>query len=269
MFSHLRASRQILVRLAKSPLTSRTDDNGRLFTFVLEIYRYLTLSNSIIPHGSMTCRTLPQDTFLDTVFGSMSHFDTLGVIFGDSHGLFEILPDIAILAARRLTEQSPSQASLEIHHELHTRITEWKPTESAVPDQVWQDQRIAALELCREAALLYLKTAMVPNALSDTPALARIQEHVDKIRLYAEQAAGSPYETILLGPLIIAGSCMLQADQRQLLQDSLRSNRFHMHHCVRAASLLENVWNDPSGRLFGPYGLAVMMRRRGINLAIA
>lgn len=151
MFSHLRASRQILVRLAKSPLTSSTDDSGRLFAFVLEIYRYLTLCNSIIPHGSMTCRTLPQDTFLDAIFGSMSHFDTHGVIFGDSHGLFEILPDIAILATRSLTEQSPSQASLEIHHELHTRITEWRPTESAVPDQVWQGQRIAALELCREA----------------------------------------------------------------------------------------------------------------------
>ena len=269
MFSHLRASRQILVRLAKSPLTSSTDDSGRLFAFVLEIYRYLTLCNSIIPYGSVTGRTLPQDTFLGAIFGSMSHFDTHGVIFGDSHGLFEILPDIAILAARRLTEQSPSQASLEKHHELHTRITEWRPTESAIPDQVGQDQRIAALELCREAVLLYLKTAMAPDALSDTPVLARIQEHVDIIMLYAEQAAGSPYETILLSPLIIAGSCMLQTDQRQLLQASLLSNRFHMDHCVRAASLLEHVWNDPSGRLFGPYGLAVMMRRRGINLAIA
>lgn len=269
MFSHLRASRQIIIRLAKSPLPSSFDDNARLFSFVLEIYRFLTLSNNIIPHGSMTCRTLPQDTFLNGIYGSMSHFDTHGIIFGDSQGIFEILPDIAVLTARRLTERSPSHASLEMHHALHSRITEWKPPESTVLDQAWQSQRKAALELCREAALLYLETAMTPDASSDIPALAKIQKHVDKIMLYAEQAAGSPYETILLGPLIIAGSCMLQTDQRQLLQASLRSNRFHMHQCVRAASLLEYVWNDPSGRLFGPYGLAVMMRRRGINLAIA
>lgn len=269
MFSHLRANRQVIVRLANSPLTSSTTDNGRLFSFVLEIYRYLVLSNNIIPLGSINCRTLPQDTFLDDIFGTMSHFDTYGVIFGDSHGLFEILPDIAALAARRLTEQNFSQASLETHRALHIQITEWKPPESAVPNPKWQFQQTAALGLCREAALLYLETAMVPDALSDTLALAKIQEYVDNIMLYAEQAAGSAYETILLCPLMITGSCMLRADQRRLLQASLRSNRFHMHHCLEAASLLEQVWNDPSGRVFGPYGLAIMMRRRGINLSIA
>lgn len=269
MFSHLRATRQVVVRLANSPLTSSTTENGHLFSFVLEIYRYLILSNNIIPLGSINCRALPQDTFLDDIFGTMSHFDTYGVIFGGSHGLFEILRDIAALAARRLTEQNFSQESLEIHRALHIQITEWKPPESAVSNPKWQFQRRAALKLCRESALLYLETAMVPDALSDTLALAKIQEYVDNIMLYAEQASGSPYETILLCPLMITGSCMLRADQRRLLQASLRSNRFHMDHCLRAASLLEQVWNDPSGRMFGPYGLAIMMRRCGINLSIA
>jgi hypothetical protein len=199
----------------------------------------------------------------------MSHFDTQGVIFGDSHGLFQTLPCIAVLAARRLTEKTPSQASLEMHEALHSRITEWKPPESPVPDPKWQSQRKAALNLCREAVLLYLETAMVPDALSDTSTMTRIQGYIDKIVLYADEATGSPYETIFMGPLIIAGSCMMQPDQRELLQASLRSNRFHMQHCLRAASLLEKVWNDPSGRVFGPSGLAIIMRRRGINLGIA
>lgn len=269
MFSHLRASRQIILRLADGPLSSSTNDNGRLFAFVLEIYRFLILSNNIIPHGSINRRTVPQDTFLDGIFGKMNYFDTWGVIFGDSHGLFEILPDIAVLAARRLTEQNPSQTSLEMYQTLYARITEWKPPESAATNQKSRYQRNTALNLCREAALLYLETAMVPDALSDTMTLAKVQNHIDNIMLYAEKAAGSPYETIFLGPLIIAGSCMLRPEQRQLLLDSLRSNRFHMHHCLQAASLLEQLWNDPSGRVFGPYGLAIIMRRRGINLGIA
>jgi hypothetical protein len=199
----------------------------------------------------------------------MNHFDTCGVIFGDSHGLFEILPCIAVLAARRLTEKNTSQESLDMHQALHVRITEWKTPESAVINQKWQAQREPALNLCREATLLYLETAMTPDALSDSLALARIQNHIDSIVLYAEQAAGSPYETIFLGPLIITGSCMLQPDQRQLLLTRLRSNRFHMNHCLRAASLLEQLWDDPSGRIFGPSGLAIIMRRCGINLGIA
>ncbi|GLI75947.1 hypothetical protein PoHVEF18_004213 [Penicillium ochrochloron] len=199
----------------------------------------------------------------------MSHFDSCGAIFGDSHGLFEIMPCVAVLAARRLTEQTPSQASLDMYQALYVRITEWKPPESAVPNQKWQAQREPALNLCREAALLYLEAAMVPDALDDTLALAKIQNHIDNIVLYAERSAGSPYETIFLGPLVIVGSCMLQSDQRQLLLASLRSNRFHMNHCLRAASLLEQLWDDPSGRMFGPSGLAIIMRCRGINLGIA
>ncbi|KAJ5541109.1 hypothetical protein N7494_006185 [Penicillium frequentans] len=269
MFNHLRASRQIILRLADSPLPSSTNENGRLFAFILEIYRYLILSNNIIPYGSIDCRTVPQDTFLDDILGTMSHFDTWGFVFGDSHGLFGTLPSIAVLAARRLTEETASQESLEMYHALHVQITEWNPPESKVPGQKLQLQRETALNLCREATFLYLETAMVPDATSDTQTLAKLQKYLDNIIYYAEQAAGSPYETIFLGPLIIAGSCMVRPDQRQLLQAGLRSNRFHMHHCLQAASLLEHLWNDPSGRLFGPYGLAITMRRHGMNLGIA
>lgn len=89
MFSHLRASHQIILRLADGPLLSSTNNNGRLFAFVLEIYRFLILSNNITPYGSIKCQTVPQDTFLDGILGIMTYFYTWGVIFGDGHGLFE------------------------------------------------------------------------------------------------------------------------------------------------------------------------------------
>ncbi|KAJ5657536.1 uncharacterized protein N7484_001185 [Penicillium longicatenatum] len=269
MFNHLRASRQIILRLADSPLPSSINDNGRLFAFILEIYRYFILSNNIIPYGSLDCRTVPLDLFLDDILGTMSHFDTWGFMLGDSHGLFRIIPSIAILSARRLTEEKVSQASLEMYQELHVQITEWKPAASTIPDRKLQFQREMALNFCREATFLYLETAMVPDTLSDTQTLAKIQNYLDNIIFYAKQAAGSPYETIFLGPLLIAGSCMLQPEQRQLLLAGLRSNRFQMQHCLLAASLLEHLWNDPSGRVFGPYGLAIIMRRNGMNLGVA
>lgn len=183
-------------------------------------------------------------------------------------GYLNILPDIAVLAARRLTEQAPSQASLEIRQPLYARITGWKPSESAIANQEWQLERHTALNLCREAALLYLKTATVPDALSDTITLTKVHHHIDNIILHAMQAPGSLYETIFLGPLIIAGTCMLRPDQRQLLLDSLKSNSSYMQHCFQAASLLEQFWTDPSGRVFGSYGLAIIMRRRGTSLGI-
>lgn len=269
MFSHLRASRQLVLQLANSPQQSSMDDSSRLLSFVLGIYRYLVLINNITPFGAITSRTLPHDKFLDDFVSTMTRFDTIEAIFGGSHGLFRVLPSIAALAARRLTEQNPSLESSVMYQELHVQIAEWRSSESIDLGQEWQSQREAALALCREAALLYTETAMFPNALNDTLLRTRIQNHVNTIMLYAEQASGSPWEGILLCPLIIAGSCMVRTDQRHCLQISLRSTRFHMNHCVQAAKLLELVWNDPSERVFGPYGLGVVMQRYGINLGVA
>lgn len=268
MFSHLRASRQLILQLANSPLQSSTNDNGRLFSFLLEIYRYLVLINNITPFGAIESRTLPQDEFLDDIVDTMAQFDTCGAIFGGSHGLFKVLPSIAVLAARRLTEKDPSRASSEMYQALHVRITGWESTDPIVLDQKWQSQREAALELCREAALLYLETAMFPRSLNDTLTRTKILDHVDTIMLYAEQVSESPCETILLCPLMIAGSCMGRTDHRKRLQAGLRSTRFRMNHCVQAASLLESVWNSPSEHVFGPYGLGVVMRHHGINLGV-
>ncbi|KAE8140069.1 fungal-specific transcription factor domain-containing protein [Aspergillus pseudotamarii] len=269
MFSHLRASRQLVLQLVSSPQQSSSDDSSRLLSFVLGVYRYLVLINSITPFGAIRSRALPDDTFLDDFVSTMTRFDTNEAIFGGSHGLFRVLPSIAALAARRLTEQDPSPESSEMYQALHVRIAEWKSPEPIFLDQKWRSQREAALALCREAALLYMETAMFPNAPSDTLLRTRIQDHVDTIMLRAEQAAGSPCESILLCPLIIAGSCMVRTDQRQCLQASLRSTRFHMDHYVQAAQLLELVWNDPSERIFGPYGLGIVMQRHEINLGVA
>lgn len=269
MFSHLRASRQLILELANSPLQSSTNDDIRLLSFVLEIYHYFVLTNNVTPFGAITSRTLPHDTFLNDVLGTTMQCDMDEAIFGGSYGLFEFLPSIAALASRRLTEKQPSQESLEMYQALHARIAEWESPEPLIFDQKWQTQRQSALELCREAVLLSTETAMFPHAQWDSLIRGRVLGHVDTIMLYAEHVSGSPYETILLCPLIIAGSCMVRSDHRQCLQSRLRTTRFHMNNCVQAAKLLELVWNDPNERIYGPYGLSVVMQRHSINLGIS
>lgn len=270
MFFHLRASRRLILQLMESPLHSRPDDSGHLFRFILEIHCYFVLINNITPFGAIESRTLPYDPFLD--FVNKNCFDASGAIFNGSHGLFEILPTIAVLSARRLTEgESLDHAvdNAELYMALQNRIVNWTPPPAISSDKKWEAQRETALELCREATLLYLEISMSGSEIDNPDVQDKVQNHIDVIMAYADLAAGSPFETILLWPIMIAGSCMVRSDQRQQLYSTLRSTRFRMQHCVQAAEILEGVWNDPGEQIFGPYGMTIIMQKRGINFGVA
>ncbi|KAF9888872.1 hypothetical protein FE257_008241 [Aspergillus nanangensis] len=270
MFYHLRAARHLILTLIESPLCTPTDENGRLFGFVLEIYCFLALANNITPFGAIGSRTLPHDLFLHSL-GKMSCFNTFGAIFGGSHGLFELLPLISMLSTRRVTEDdsSPSLESLQIHHNLCIKITEWRPPQVPSSDRAWQMQRASAMEVWRNAVLIYLETAMFHHTLGEATTRGRIRSYIDAVISNMEQVSGSPFETIFLWPIMVTGSCMMREDQRELLRTGLRSSRFHMKHCLQGALLLELVWKEPNERIFGPFGLSVMMQKHGINFGIA
>lgn len=272
MFCHIRASRQLILGLTENALKSRKDDhNHRLLELVLEVYSYLVLTNNITPFGAIEGRNLPYDSIL-TRLGGINYFGTSGVIFGGSHGLFEMLPSIGKLSSRRLTEQHrqrPSHQSLEMYNALHDQLARWEPPEPESSDPLWLLQRRTFLSVCHDSVSIYLEMAMSCSTIDDPLIHHKIQAYLDAIMLKLKTLSNSPFETVLLWPMLIAGSCMVCADQRESLRVALRSNRFQMKHSFQAAALLESVWWDPDERIYGPYGLSVMMKKYDINIGMA
>lgn len=276
MFFHLRAGRPLMIALMEStPQLKTHDDTSRLYSFAVEIYSYSVLVNTITPLDAIEDRKLPLDSFLGNL-GDMGHqFDSFGAVFGGSHELFALLPSIAQLSSRRLTElsSSPSGESWKMYHYLDDRIKNWTPPamELPHPDPGWLAEANSFFNVYRHSVSIYLETAMQPLGQQsdvDIATMDTIQGHLDLIMLHASNIINSPFETLLLWPAVIAGSCMTREEQRVIIRSRLHESRFRMGHCYQAASLLEHVWRDPDERIFGPYGLGVMMKKHHISLGI-
>lgn len=277
MFFHLRAGRPLMITLMESiPQLKTHDDRRRLYSFAIEIYSYLVLVNTITPLDAIEDRRLPLDSFLSKL-GDIGHqFAPFGAVFGGSHELFELLPSIAKLSSRRITElrSSPSGDSWKMYHSLDDRIKNWTPPamELPHPDPGWLTEAKSFLNVYRHSVSIYLETAMHPLGQQDDvdkTTKDTIQGHLDAIMLHISNIINSPFETLLLWPAVIAGSCMTREEQRATIRSGLHESRFQMGHCYQAASLLEHVWRDPDERIFGPYGLSVMMKKHHISLGIA
>lgn len=277
MFFHLRAGRPLMITLMESiPRFKTHDDRRRLYSFAVEVYSYLVLVNTITPLDAIEDRKLPLDSFLNNL-GDIGHqFESFGAVFCGSHELFELLPSIAKLFSRRLTElrSSPSGDSWKMYHSLDDRIKNWTPPamELPHPDPGWLIEAKSSVNVYRHSVSIYLETAMHPLGQRgdvDIETKDTIQGHLDAIMLHTSNIINSPFETLLLWPAVIAGSCMTREEQRASIRSGLHESRFQMGHCYQAASLLEHVWRDPDERIFGPYGLTVMMKKHHISLGIA
>ncbi|KAL5358952.1 fungal-specific transcription factor domain-containing protein [Aspergillus floccosus] len=154
LFTHVRASRHLLLELRKSRDRIETASERRLYGFVMEIYSYIVLCNTITPFGMNHNRTLVHDPFVQSV-DELRDFGAFGSMFGGGHGLFELISPISLLAAR---QESPSpvgdDASLEryeIYKNLKSRIQNWDLATSDYHDDcLFCDFPLLQIRLCAD-----------------------------------------------------------------------------------------------------------------------
>lgn len=243
--------------------------------FSLELYTYLVHCNTITPYGSIAANsTAPSDTsFLS--LDDMASFPTFGALFAGSHDLYFLIPEISVLGARRLAEEAsgsaaPSDALKHTHENLYGRLKSWhlpppRPGESA---DEWDARRLAGNAL-REAMHIFLATAMAGSVVSDPEVLAAIAVHIVKVFIDVPQLMASNLTAAMLWPVVIAGSCIVEKGNREILIRETRSPWWGMKHLNLVGDVLQLLWDDPDPRAYGPYGLSLIMEKHGVRISIA
>ncbi|KAJ5698461.1 fungal-specific transcription factor domain-containing protein [Penicillium macrosclerotiorum] len=271
LFTHLRASRHLVLALRSKQQEIRTDSERRLYGFIMEVYSYLVLCNSVTPFGMNQNRTLVHDSFLQSI-DDLKHFGAFGVMFGGGHGLFELLSLVSLFAAQQDSLPPPSELPnserFSIYKRLKNSVVNWNPpvVESANSD--WLSQRRAALEVCRHALLIFLETALSFFTKGDMERIGHIQTLIDVAISYLPQIFPSNYSCILMWPLMIIGSCMVNEEQKELLKSILTHNHYMMRNSVQGGRLLELLWEDRDEAAIGPYGLGLIMNKHGFDYGV-
>lgn len=240
--------------------------------FALEVYFYLVLVNSITPYGRDEARTLPFDTFL-TSLEFLKEYETFGVFFGCGQGLFETIPKISVLATTRLAEEECgecSQQSRTTYETLVDTLEKWHSPPVAFEMAEWEAEHIMTGEIYRQSLLAFLKASMCGSVVNNPKVLVAIQHHIDIAYPLFDRAAGSPFITIILWPIMILGSCLICEHQRKSLAYRLQfETRIDICQVVEARRLLETLWNEEDERAYGPYGLYFVMQKYHVNFSMA
>lgn len=250
--------------------------------------------------------------------------DCFGLLFSGLHGLFALIPAVSRLAAtavRRTTpnvlttssnlslcpsslsslfsdaagnglSSSPSTAAQVAT--LRNRALAWQLPAAFLTQATGDQERIwqrAIGEVYRHGVLVYIETILHNTA--DHASAATFQRHIHAIgeAVLGADLVASRFATILLWPLLIAGSTLVHPDERTFLAEGLRASPQATWSSIRAADVLEKLWakrdkvvlncspastsasakNDSSSsdrQYFGPHGLAQIMQETNINLCI-
>ena len=268
----MRASRQLVLKLLQEPQRIVQGEIKLVKGFALEVYFYLVLVNSITPYGRDEARTIPFDSFL-TSLEFLKEYETFGVFFSCGQGLFEMIPQISILAMKRLAEEDSGRCSLEsrsTYESLLKTLGQWKspPVDSEMGE--WENEHVWAGEIYRQALLIFIKTSMCGSVVNNPKVIIAIQRHIDAAYPLLEVVSHSPFVTILLWPIMIIGSSLICEDQRSNLLYKLNfETKIDICQVVQAGRLLESLWKDEDERAYGPFGLYHVMRKHHINFSMA
>ncbi|KAL3439964.1 fungal-specific transcription factor domain-containing protein [Aspergillus insuetus] len=261
-FAHLRAARQLVLNLRSESCRSMSAAEQKLYGFVMEVYSYIVLCNSITPFNMNCNRTLIYDSFLQTL-DDLQGLGAFGVMFSGGHHLFELISSISLFAAQ--------DAGLDRHQEYRQLKARIRALESPVRekhDDILRPGCSASFEVCRIALLVFLETASSPFFKYDTARMPHLQPLLDVAVLSLPQILPSNYSCILMWPIMIIGSCLMEADQRAVISHMLLHNQYGMKNTAQASMLLDLLWKDSDGYSFGPYGLGLLMDRHNLDYGV-
>lgn len=277
MFNHLHASRYLISSLADHKNTDHAWSrlNKESFGFSIELYTYLVLSNTFTPYSLAADPAVFSDPFVMS-WEEMASFPTFGALFAGSHELFQLLPEVSALAARRLAEEAggsaqPSAFLKHTHDVLYNSITSWRMPPQVPGHKVedWEHKRRAA-EVFRQGLHVYLATALAGSTVSNPATLAVIGEHVERVLIDAIHLVSlQMYHATLVWPIVIAGSCLVKPEHREGLIHGTRTAWYSMKHLEIIGDVLQLLWEDPDPRAFGPYGLHLIMQKHGVRIGVA
>lgn len=241
---------------------------------VREVYAYLALVSNITPLGLGPSRHLPLDR-LTVNLDRLEDTETYGCVLGCGHDVFECIREVAGFARTRLDEGNRrelcSTRSKSRYRTLLRRIGELRASD---PPAIWDPAQARLARLARDmycgSLRIFLETGMCGAVVDDPCALGTIQSCVDEYVANDAIVSTTAWGTIAVWPMMIAGSCMLKrAQQAKVCHDIWNTPLWRVNHVLTAERILKLLWLSEDKRVFGPFGLYLIMERHGIDMPMA
>lgn len=240
----------------------------------MELYAYLALVSVVTPQGLSARRFLPLDDFV-TDLAYLGQSATYGCVLGCGHDVFECIPSVAKFARIRLDEGSSrhlcSSNSKREYRTLRDRIDRLRLLD---PPKSVGDTRTPVARLARDmycgGLRIFLETAMCGAVVDDPSTLRTIQHYVDEYMEKDDVVSATEWGTIAVWPCMIAGSCVTRRDQQdEICRDLWHTPLWRMNQVLTAEKILKLLWASKDKRLFGPYGLYLVMEQYEVDMPMA
>jgi hypothetical protein len=215
-------------------------------------------------------QTLVHDSFLQSL-NELRDYGAFGVMFGGGHSIFEMISSISRFAAEQEPRSSMGHTTVPERHEIYKRLKthaiNWNLPASDASNAGISDRK-ATLEVCRQASLIFLETAVSPLSKYDYARIYHLQPLVDVAMSYLPRILPSKYSCITMWSAMIVGSCLMEEEQRTFMKNVLIHNHYMMRQTAQASNLLELLWRDSDQYAIGPYGLGLVMAKHGIDYGV-
>jgi hypothetical protein len=271
---HLTASKTLL-SMAQELLQS-TDES--FVGFLLEQYVYLKIVANNIGLTTEPDETNP--SIIKELTGSIRSLihrsSNYGFMFGYAYELFELIPQIAQFAHKRVTT-SPRYDDLELLREFFAfelRILEWKPhprssLTSAPVSKELDTLACSAGLLYQHALLIFLRIALNGPGLPPPHLMAPLDHSINEfLQLLGTIPLDSTVWTTLLWAVLTVGSCLHKVEDQQFMSSIIQNQQHHMHVATRVLMVMMWVWENykDDEKFYGPYGIDEVLKLHNVKL---
>jgi hypothetical protein len=166
--------------------------------------------------------------------------------------------------------RNPSPEFQVAYDNLNSVIESWGTGPTASDDGLrvlHSSQWCMAAEVIRNGLRIYLSTSLYGSAAPPFEAQQCIEWRAKNVVDATMLLEASPYASLTVWALVMAGSCLIDNQYRRRLAEFLAQSRYKMRHLSAVCKVLELLWADDT-KAFGPYGLQLVLEKQGTSLSI-
>ena len=230
-------------------------------------------SFSLVPGGHHKPHISLPDDVLQKFNLAKDHLQLPGFMFGYAYELHMLIPQIHALAMEQHSHANNNKNKWEAvakFQAIQARIQQWEPPpeNTGTDGEVSATFRIAAL-MYQQALHVFLYCAIHGPGKPSPLLVFQVDPHV---RTFLELMVSLPptcFEwTTMSWPLIIVGSCTLDAAQQENLTTVATEAIQQMYGTCSFLKVLHWLWQCDDPEAYGPWGIEKIMTEKHVRLSV-
>lgn len=267
MSQHVRAAREFSQHLiAREPNKQNPELAGILF----EAYAYFA-ALAHFERRPMIGPSQSENPILSTI-DQTRQYQTFGCYLGCAYRLYESIPAVSrlVLYEKRSISRNNDPNKQELYENLRRKVASWSADEENenAPANYTPAEQMAGM-IVQNALLMLLHECRIDEGQGPGTIMEDIQPLIDDTMSLFELISDEPVTTVVVWPMLITGSMMLEEKQRQSLGQLIRTHQTRTALGEHIARLLQWVWEDGNESTFGITGLEKVAKQHKTHLCFA